>query len=318
MCPKVSVIVPVYNAEKYLNRCVDSIINQSFHDWELLLVDDGSTDNSAAICDEFAMNYDSINVIHKTNGGSVKARKIGLDNTNGDYVIFIDSDDYIAPNMLEILFHGTENGEHDLVCCNYAEVHKTHINKIYNKSYSSNTDYIINIIEGNIGAYLWNKLIKRNLFMKNVKLNEGYDMWEDMQISIQLFFYAKSIRLLNTEPLYFYNCTNYSSISSTKGKKKIEAMVSNLLFIKEFLKVKSIAPAHVLDKRIIYCKLLIISNIIGAEYWRNTFPEMNVYILKTRHTPVKYKFLVFLIICHLDRIYKMCQFCLFHYLWSGK
>lgn len=159
MCPKVSIIVPVYNAEKYLNRCVDSIINQSFHDWELLLVDDGSTDNSAAICDEFAMNYDSINVIHKTNGGSVKARKIGLDNTNGDYVIFIDSDDYIAPNMLEILFHGTENGEHDLVCCNYAEVHKTHINKIYNKSYSSNTDYIINIIEGNIGAYLWNKLI---------------------------------------------------------------------------------------------------------------------------------------------------------------
>ena len=315
MCPKVSVIVPVYNAEKYLNRCVDSIINQSFHDWELLLVDDGSTDNSAAICDEFAMNYDSINVIHKTNGGSVKARKIGLDNTNGDYVIFIDSDDYIAPNMLEILFHGTENGEHDLVCCNYAEVHKTHINKIYNKSYSSNTDYIINIIEGNIGAYLWNKLIKRNLFMKNVKLNEGYDMWEDMQISIQLFFYAKSIKILKTESLYFYNCTNNASITSTKGRKKIDSMVSNLIFIENFLENNSIAPTSILENRKIYCKLLMIKNVIGATYWRKTFPEINFLILKKKYVPIKYKIFVALILGHLDRVYKACQFIVFHKLW---
>lgn len=312
---KISVIVPIYNTEKYLHRCVDSILNQTFRDFELILVDDGSTDSSSEICEEYAKNDGRVKVIHKENGGSVIARKEGLNESAGEYIIFIDSDDYISNNMLEVLLEGTNNGKYDLVLCNYKEINNYKEIIRNNKECKSNTEYIINIIEGNIGAYLWNKLIKRDLFAKHVKFNEGYDMWEDMQISIQLFFYAKSIKILKTESLYFYNCTNNASITSTKGRKKIDSMVSNLIFIENFLENNSIAPTSILENRKIYCKLLMIKNVIGAAYWRKTFPEINFLILKKKYVPIKYKIFVALILGHLDRVYKACQFIVFHKLW---
>lgn len=315
---KISVIVPIYNSEKYLHRCIDSILNQTFRDFELILVDDGSTDSSGVICDGYAKQDARVKVIHKGNSGAVTARKEGLNRSIGEYIIFIDSDDYISNNMFEVILEGANNGKHDLVLCNYREVTKTKEIIKCNKEYKSNTEYIINIIEGNIGAYLWNKLIKRDLFLKHVKLNEGYDMWEDIQISIQLFFYAKSIRVLNTESLYFYNCTYNASITSSKGRKKIDSMVSNLIFIEHFLKDNSIAFTSILENRKIYCKLLMIKNVIGADYWRKTFPEVNFSILRKKNVPIKYKLLVALILVHLDRVYKACQFIVFHKLWEEK
>ena len=99
--PKISVIVPVYNVEKYLNRCIDSILNQSYSDFELILVDDGSPDNSGKICDEYAQMDERVRVIHKENGGVSLARNAGIDNARGEYITFIDSDDSIKGNFLE-------------------------------------------------------------------------------------------------------------------------------------------------------------------------------------------------------------------------
>lgn len=98
--PKVSIIVPVYKAEKYLNRCIDSILAQTFTDWELLLIDDGSTDRSGDICDEYAKKDTRIRVFHKENGGVSSARNLGLDSAQGEWVTFIDADDYILPDFL--------------------------------------------------------------------------------------------------------------------------------------------------------------------------------------------------------------------------
>lgn len=100
---KVSIIVPVYNVEKYLNRCIDSIIKQTFENIEIILVDDGSTDNSGKICDEYALKDYRIKVIHKTNGGLSEARNYGLDIATGDYLLFVDSDDYIDVNLIKNL-----------------------------------------------------------------------------------------------------------------------------------------------------------------------------------------------------------------------
>ena len=104
MHPKISVIVPVYKAEKYLHRCVDSILAQSYTDFELLLIDDGSPDNSGAICDEYAIKDSRVRVFHKQNGGASSARNKGLDHANGEWVSFVDSDDWIEPQMVESLF----------------------------------------------------------------------------------------------------------------------------------------------------------------------------------------------------------------------
>lgn len=107
MNPKISVIVPVYNAEKTLHKCIDSILGQSYKDWELLLIDDGSTDASATICDEYAQLDNRIRVFHKQNGGVSSARNIGLDNAEGEWITFVDSDDYIVDAVLEniLSFH---------------------------------------------------------------------------------------------------------------------------------------------------------------------------------------------------------------------
>ena len=100
--PKISVIVPVYNTEKYLHRCIDSILAQTFTDFELLLIDDGSKDNSGAICDEYAAKDSRVRVFHKENGGVSSARNLGLDNVRGEWVTFVDSDDWVEKEYIEL------------------------------------------------------------------------------------------------------------------------------------------------------------------------------------------------------------------------
>ena len=115
--PKVSVIVPVYNVEKYLARCVDSILNQTFNDFELILVDDGSPDNSGKICDEYAERDSRVKVIHKQNGGVSSARNLGIKTSIGEFITFIDSDDWIEPKMFEQLYNASENC--DIIFCGF-------------------------------------------------------------------------------------------------------------------------------------------------------------------------------------------------------
>lgn len=116
MSPKISVIIPVYNTESTLHKCVDSILNQSYEDWELLLIDDGSKDHSAFICDEYAQQDKRIKVFHKENGGVSSARNIGIDNAEGKWITFIDSDDWVERNYLSNLY---QNDENDIVASYY-------------------------------------------------------------------------------------------------------------------------------------------------------------------------------------------------------
>lgn len=114
----VSIIVPVYNAEKYLRRCIDSILSQSFEHFELLLVDDGSTDSSGVICDEYATKDNRVRVFHKTNGGVSSARNLGIVKSCGEWVAFVDADDRLLKDALNILMNKSASGT-DLVICGY-------------------------------------------------------------------------------------------------------------------------------------------------------------------------------------------------------
>ena len=111
---KISVIVPVYNVEKYLTKCVDSIMNQTYKDLEIILVDDGSTDNSGKICDEYVKKDKRFKVIHKKNGGLSDARNVGIKNSTGEYLSFIDSDDYIDNDMIECLYNACIKNNADI------------------------------------------------------------------------------------------------------------------------------------------------------------------------------------------------------------
>ena len=167
----ISIIVPVYNVELYLKRCVESIINQSYKNLEIILVDDGSTDNSSSICDELKNSDERIRVIHKKNGGLSDARNVGIEIAKGDYIGFVDSDDWIEPDMFENLKLEMENSGACLAV--------TGINRIYDNGYSVNqfTREKIQIYEGKdiIKHYLeqnffstaaWDKLYRKELFEK--------------------------------------------------------------------------------------------------------------------------------------------------------
>ena len=165
---KVSVIVPVYNVEKYLKQCLDSIVDQTLEDLEIVLVDDGSVDSSGTICDEYAKKDSRIEVIHKANGGLSDARNVGISKAKGRYIGFVDSDDYIKEDMYEILLNLIKKYDADVSICNLYDVidgNECIRNKENGIREYSRLDILKEVLlDKNIQSYAWNKLYEKELF----------------------------------------------------------------------------------------------------------------------------------------------------------
>lgn len=176
---EISIIVPVYQVEKYISQCIESILAQTFTDFELILVDDGSKDNSGKICDEYAEKDKRIRVLHKENGGLSDARNKGLDNASGNYFMFVDSDDYIAPNMAECLYQNIIKEDADIAACNFRYVFEEDVEEDFsteNKAevLSGKEIFYNRKNERNYGFWTvaWNKLYKAETF-KNMRFRFG-------------------------------------------------------------------------------------------------------------------------------------------------
>lgn len=207
MC-KISIIVPVYNVEKYLNRCIDSILNQTFKEYELILVDDGSTDNSGKICDLYEKKDKRIKVIHKENGGLSSARNCGIEKSIGKYIGFVDSDDFIHPQMYSYLYDYLDKYKADISICAFRKVKENECIKKQIKNKELNI-VILNNIEAQYELYknhgdqfvvAWNKLYKRELF-RDLRYEEG-KIHEDEYIIHQILYKSKTIIYIKEE---FYN-----------------------------------------------------------------------------------------------------------------
>lgn len=210
--PKISIIVPVYNVEEYLEKCIDSILNQIFKDFELILVNDGSTDNSLDICKRYKSIDDRICIIDKKNGGLSSARNAGLDIAKGEYIGFVDSDDYIHPQMYEILYDQIIKNKADISICNYEEVYNyDECYFHYNENNKPDTiiEYLSNIQsleridspEGVIFVVAWNKLYKRDIF-KNLRYKHGI-IHEDEYIIHRILYKCEKVVHIK-KALYFY------------------------------------------------------------------------------------------------------------------
>ena len=216
MNPLISVIVPVYKVEQYLDECVQSIINQTYKNLEIILVDDGSPDRCPEMCDEYARQDSRIKVIHKPNGGISSARNSGLDIARGEYVGFVDSDDYIAHDMYEKLykaFEGTENVF--VVKCKYKRISQSQIVSeewTQNKTYEIITpdNYLLNAVLENFSPKVWDMLIQRKHI--SVRFSEG-KLAEDYFFNYLLGYYAEehelSLKQIPDE-LYVYRDTEGS------------------------------------------------------------------------------------------------------------
>lgn len=209
---KVSVIVPVYNVEMYIDRCILSIINQTYKNLEIILVDDGATDNSGKICDGYALKDERIKVIHSENRGVSTARNIGLDYATGEYLVFVDSDDYIEMTLVEDCVQESKDKDADIVLFDWF------VERLGNKSIRKNdTNYvtdrktmILGILWDKILNYVWNKFYRKELW-EEIRFPEGITI-EDMYVLPDIFVKAHEIVYLE-KCLYNYNRSNTNSIT---------------------------------------------------------------------------------------------------------
>ncbi|NSQ65201.1 glycosyltransferase family 2 protein [Enterococcus faecalis] len=224
MC-EISIIVPVYKVEPYLRKCVDSILAQTFTNFEVILVDDGSPDNSGKICDEYAIKDSRVRVIHKENGGLSSARNAGIDIAQGKYLGFVDSDDYIAEDMYEVLYENLKFYDADISSVEiipfrddkYENTSKEKKEILLNKK-----EAIKSVLEGtDFYAYAWNKLYRKELFYNNRYL-EG-ETFEDAYIIIDILLEIDKI-IVSNEEKYFYLQRNDSIMGQKFSKKTLDVI----------------------------------------------------------------------------------------------
>jgi len=202
--PKISVIVPIYKVEPYLRKCLDSIVNQTYRNLEIILVDDGSPDNCGKICDEYTQKDLRIQVIHKENGGLSSARNIAIDKADGDYLAFVDSDDWLDTDMFEYLLSNVLSENADIgICGRYEEYENRFLTKGYPGRETLDKESALQILLRNdlIQNFVWDKLWKRELF-DNIRFPAGRT-YEDLAVVHRLFERAEVILCL-PEAKYHY------------------------------------------------------------------------------------------------------------------
>lgn len=279
--PKISIIVPVYQAEAFLRRCLDSIVNQSFQDWECILVDDGSKDRSGAICDEYAVKDPRFKVFHQTNCGAGVTRQVALDVSKGEFIAFADSDDWVETKWLEKLYQKITEDNVDMVICDYERifVDKT----VYCAGCGcsmDNTDLLADLVNDEYLGVLWNKLIRKESFFRyQVNFHPDMFCWVDIYVISKLFINPIKVSHL-PEVLYHYDSAiNNSSIIKTRNDKSIHSII---IYINTF---SSILTDSRFDegwyKRKKRVKMIIFSMGGYCKYnIKDVYPEINERLIK--------------------------------------
>ena len=265
----ISVIVPVYNVEQYLPYCLNSISGQTYKDYEVILVDDGSTDSSGHICEEFCKSHSKFRTIHQKNKGPAEARNTGLSEAKGDYYSFIDSDDYIHPQMLEILMNACLKTDCDIAMSGIMESDKSgdyHDIEI-NEPHIINQEGMIYSVFNDVGKYLyhvvWNKLYKAKL--KTIRFNNVEN--EDTDYNIRVYLSINKLAFIDT-PLYYYFQRQESIVRNHQYKSlhQIDVVLHYLDYLSYIPKEKKHYQA--------FCLRRTIKKFLSARYnTKNTASE---------------------------------------------
>lgn len=223
--PKISIIVPIYKAERYLCRCLDSIQQQTFSDWECILVDDGSPDCSGAICDEYAIKDSRFRVIHKENGGVSAARQTGHNAAIGEYVIHVDPDDWVESDMLEELYGKAMELDVDVVMCDYYEEDVTHQKYVNQKPTSLGSEQIFKELFQQLHGSCCNKLVKRVCYSKyGITFPKGYTLMEDLYVTAALYSHEVSTYYLPKAFYHYIQDENANSLVRRPTKSSAQSI----------------------------------------------------------------------------------------------
>ena len=233
--PKISIIVPIYNVEEYLPRCLKSIIDQSFKDFEVILINEIGTDNSGVICEEFASQDSRIRLFQRERGGVAGARNVGLRAAIGEYITFVDADDFLEDAALEKMYNKAVETNVDIVICDYTKIFKNKIEPVY-RAFKGKTEFINQLLEwSSIENALWAKLFKRHLFIdEGIYFIEKLDYGEDYSVLSRLFYVSNAVSKLDAY-LYNYERRNVNAATNTKlTEKKVWDLVNSNRLITDF------------------------------------------------------------------------------------
>lgn len=230
--PKVSIIVPVYNVENYLIQCIDSVLNQTLKDFELILINDGSTDNSLTICKKYQSTDKRIILLDQANQGSSVARNNGLNIARGQYISFIDSDDYIDENFLKDNIELLELENADMILFGYFEISKKELREQLYSNLKSTKDIIEGLFKRKVIPAPWNKIYKREIF-NDLRFKEGI-RHQDFYILPFIVDKCKKIAY-NNKAYYYYNISNDKSVTNTI--KKAESNYIQFLSLINFIEI---------------------------------------------------------------------------------
>lgn len=278
----ISVILNVYNGEQYIERCINSVLAQTYKDFELIIVDDGSTDGTTLILDRLAKKHDCINLWHNKNMGIGGSRHFALQKVKGDYMISLDSDDYVDPTFLESLYNAITEQDADLAICDYVEERETGSQQIQITERENVSEYTRDLIHGRTWSVVWNKLIKTSIVKANgIDYDESLRYWEDVPFSICYSLYCNKIAWVH-KPLYHYVKTNDDSLTTIEGVK-IKFNTDRVQSVKAIdYHLEKIGKSKVFDRDMLWIKFWIKDAFIIHEctheriaLWRDSFPEVN-------------------------------------------
>ena len=275
MNPKISVIVPVYKAEKCLHRCVDSILAQTFTDFEVLLIDDGSPDRSGEICDEYAKKDSRVRVFHKENGGVSSARNYGIKQSYGEWLTFVDSDDYIENNFLD--FTSIESA--DLLVQNYKVLFENRSKNIEFPKQIVQEQGMSHFINSNIVKQIfrvpWAKFFKRNIISKNkISFAEGIRYGEDTLFVQDYLFCANSVSFISKSNYIYIEDKN---VASKYRLSAVEAVNTLTEFMKRYHSYNVDSIPLLIFVYDMYHHMIYPIDTKSMKYWNSNKEVRNVY-----------------------------------------
>lgn len=317
--PVLSIIVPVYRVEKYLRKCVDSILSQTFKDFELILVDDGSPDSCGKICDEYAMLDSRIRVIHQANKGLSAARNAGLDICKGKFIAFVDSDDYIEPNMYEILIRNIIKHNTDIAVCgiknyfdNKPQNNETESCESFKEMVLTKEQCFDMIFSKNdiITVVAWNKVYRREVF-SNIRYPEG-QIYEDIYVIVDILSQCNAV-FVTAAKLYNYRRHNGSISGSKYNDREIDRIISSE---KNYSFFKAYYPQYLEHVKAYLCTsyFLVLGKMVmdfdeakpeDMKFIVNKLNDKIIFVLKSNEFTLRRKLSAIALRIH-PRLFKVC------------
>ena len=290
-----SVIIPVYNSEQYINRCIQSVLSQTFTDFELILINDGSSDNSGTICEKYALQDSRVRFFNRTNHGVSATRQFGIDHCRGEYCIQIDADDWIDIDYFEKLISKATETNADIVYCGFIKEFENRSNYVRMFKTDDASVYLSALLTLRAWGLVWNKLIYTDLIKRNnICFPKGVCMWEDVNFIAKCLLCANLVAFCDNT-YYHYTQYNNNSLSSTVTTYDMPSQtIASIADLERFKPVDRKRSFYSFDLSIAKLfakqKLLFDSRFRDINKWISVFPESNRYFLPFLLYALRYRF----------------------------